>query len=576
VEAIDRHGPETGFVGTKQPGAALMRPVQKTNFKWRTPLMSRMTGGQAIVETLLRHSVDTVFGLPGAQIYGLFDALYERSDKIRVIGARHEQGCAYMALGYARSTGKPGIYSVVPGPGMLNTAAAMLTAYGCNAPVLCLTGQLPTAFFGKGRGHLHEMRDQLGTMKQLAKWAGRIEMPSEAPTIVATAFQQMASGRPGPAMIEMFWNHFTELAEMEIPSPYPRLAPPPVDTDKIATAVKLIQAARAPMIAVGGGAIEAAEHIRELANLLQAPVISLRNGRGIMSENEDLGLNIATGYPLWAETDLLIGIGTRLEMTGWRWGKPPAALKTIRIDIDPATLRQTPADVDIHADAADAARHLLSALRSANITSRNRLDRIRDVKTKILKDIQVVQPQIDYLKVVREVLPEEGFFVDDLSQVGFASWFGFPVYRPRSYISSGYQGTLGSGFGTALGVKVANPDKPVVSICGDGGFMFAVQELATAVQYKIGLVVVVFNNSGFANVRRDQQMRFDGHVIGAELQNPDFMKLAESFGLEGRRVASPSALKPVLEWALGLDAPVLIEVQTERGTEASPWPFIDH
>lgn len=538
--------------------------------------MPRMTGGEAIIATLLRHSVDTVFGLPGAQTYGLFDALHAESQSIRMVGARHEQGCAYMALGYARSTGRPGVYSVVPGPGMLNTSAALLTAYGCNAPVLCLTGQVPTAFFGRGRGHLHEMRDQLGTMRGLAKWAERIEHPAMASGLVAEAFQQMASGRPGPAALEMFWDKITERAEVEISAPLPQVAPPPVDPDRIDAAARLIRDARVPMILVGGGAVDAAPEVLELARMLEAPVVALRNGRGVVSEADDLGLNIASGFPLWASTDLLIGIGTRLEITGWRWGKPPAGLKSIRIDIDPTEARRVASDVDIIADAATATRALIGAARKSGVVASGRLGVIRAAKANTEKEIQAVQPQIDYLKVIRDVLPQDGFFVDDLSQVGFASWFGFPVYRPRSYISSGHQGTLGSGFGTALGVKVANPDKPVISVCGDGGFMFAVQELATAVQHGIGVVVVIFNNSSFANVRRDQQRRFDGHVIGADLVNPDFVKLAESFGVTASRVASPAELKPALEQAFAQAAPVLIEVMLERGMEASPWPFIDH
>jgi acetolactate synthase-1/2/3 large subunit len=541
--------------------------------EWEMP---GMTGGGAIVATLLRHSVDTVFGLPGAQIYGLFDALHAESARIRVVGARHEQGCAYMALGYARSTGRAGVYSVVPGPGMLNTAAALLTAYGCNAPVLCLTGQVPTAFFGRGRGHLHEMRDQLGTMRGLVKWAERIEHPVMAPGLVAQAFQQMLSGRPGPAALEMFWDRFTEQAEVEIQDPLLPLAPPPVDLDRIDAAVKLIRGARAPMILVGGGAIDAVREVRELAEMLEAPVVALRNGRGIVSEADDLGLNIASGHGLWQSTDLLIGIGSRLEISGWRWGRPPSGLKSIRIDIDPAEARRVASDVDIIADAALATRALVDAARRNKVVASGRLDAIRSAKAKTASEIEAVQPQIDYLKVIREVLPPDGFFVDDLSQVGFTSWFGFPVYRPRSYISSGYQGTLGSGFGTALGVKVANPDKPVISVCGDGGFMFAVQELATAVQYGIGVIVVVFNNSSFANVRRDQQRRFEGRVIGADLVNPDFVKLAESFGVAARRVGSPAELKPVLERAFAQADPMLIEVTVERGMEASPWPFIDH
>lgn len=538
--------------------------------------MALMTGGEAIVAGLLRHSVETVFGLPGAQIYGLFDGLYKASDRIKVIGARHEQGCAYMALGYARSTGRPGVYSVVPGPGMLNTSAALLTAYGCNAPVLCLTGQVPTAYFGRGRGHLHEMRDQLGTMRHLVKWADRIENAAMAPAMLAHAFHEMTSGRPGPAALEMFWNRFTETMEVEVDTP--SLAPfaPPVDLGRIEEAAALIRNATAPMIFVGGGAVDASAEVAELAELLGAPVVALRNGRGIVGEDRELGVNIASGFPLWKDTDLLIGIGTRLEITGWRWGKSPAGLKTIRIDIDPVEARRYPSDIDITADASVATRALLAAARKTVRSHPGRRDAIRRAKEETGRAIQTVQPQIDYLRVIRDVLPRDGFFVDDLSQVGFASWFGFPVYRPRSYISSGHQGTLGSGFGTALGVKVANPDKAVISVCGDGGFMFAVQELATAVQYNIAVAVIVFNNAAFANVRRDQQMRFEGHVIGAELVNPDFVRLAESFGVSASRVKSPDELKPALEKALAADRPVLIEVMVERGSEASPWPFIDH
>jgi len=179
-----------------------------------------------------------------------------------------------------------------------------------------------------------------------------------------------------------------------------------------------------------------------------------------------------------------------------------------------------------------------------------------------------------YLDVIRQVLPEDGYFVDEISQVGFTAWYGFPVYRPRSYVTAGHQGTLGSGFPSALGVKVAFPDKPVVSITGDGGFMFGVQELATAVKYGINLVTVVFNNNAYGNVRRDQMQAFDGRVIGSDLVNPDFVRLAESFGVEGRRATTPDELRRALEAALKADAPALIEVPVERGSEASPWEFL--
>ncbi|MNV28936.1 Acetolactate synthase [compost metagenome] len=172
------------------------------------------------------------------------------------------------------------------------------------------------------------------------------------------------------------------------------------------------------------------------------------------------------------------------------------------------------------------------------------------------------------------MLPRDGFFIEEISQVGFTSIFGFPVYKPRTLVTSGHQGTLGFGFPTALGVKAAHPDKAVVSICGDGGFMFAAQELATAVQYKLNLVTIVFNNNAFGNVYRDQQESFGGRLLGSELVNPDFVKFAESFGVQAHRVNSPAQLRPVLEHAFAADKPVLIEVTVPRGGDTSPWPFL--
>ncbi|GGG37039.1 hypothetical protein GCM10010964_26090 [Caldovatus sediminis] len=543
-----------------------------------------MTGGEAIVAQLRRHGVDTVFGLPGAQVYGLFDA-FARSPGLRVIGARHEQACGYMAFGHARSTGRPSAYAVVPGPGVLNTAAALLTAFGCNAPVLCLTGQVPGPYLGRGRGHLHEMPDQLATLRGLVKWAERIEHPAQAPHLVARAFQEMGSGRPGPAALEMPWERFTETAEVAPLDPLPPHPRPPLDTDALDRAARLVAAARAPMIFVGGGAQHAGAEVLELAERMGAPVVSFRSGRGVVDDDHPLGLTIAAAYRLWRTTDLILGIGTRLEVPGWRWGWNPAGrepwrppgLKTIRIDIDPAEFRRLPADVAVLADAAEGARGLAEALRRAGHAGppAGRRAAIAEAKAWAAREILSVRPLIDYLRVIRAVLPRDGFFCEELTQIGFASWYGFPVHEPRTYVSSGYQGTLGAGFPTALGVKVAHPDRPVVSVCGDGGFLFAVQELATAVQHGIGLTTLVFNNSAYGNVRRDQRTAFGGRVVAADLHNPDFVRLADSFGARAARVASPEALRPVLERALGDDAvPWLIEVEIPRDSEADPWRFI--
>jgi len=536
--------------------------------------MSLSSGGEAIVSGLVAHGVDTVFGLPGAQIYGLFDAFHQQ--QLKVIGARHEQACGYMAFGYARSTGRPGVFSVVPGPGVLNAGAALLTAFGCNEPVLCLTGQVPTQFLGKGRGHLHEMPDQLATLRTFVKWAERIEYPGAAPVGVARAFQEMLSGRRGPVSLEMPWDVFTQRTETgpaEVFDPFP--APPP-DPDRIDAAAALIAASRTPMIFVGSGAIHARDEILELAELIDAPVVAFRSGRGIVSNAHELGITMAAAYRLWPKTDLMIGIGTRLELpTMSRWPYRPDGQRCVRIDIDPSEMRRFTPDAAVVADAKAGTKDLLAAVRKHSYRKTSvRRTTIRDASAAAHKEIQQVQPQMAYLNILRDVLPPNAIVTDELSQVGFASWYGFPIYQPRTFITSGYQGTLGSGFPTALGAKVAHPDTPVVAISGDGGFMFGVQELATAVQFKIGVVVLVFNNNAYGNVRRDQRERFDGRVVAADLVNPDFIKLAESFGVGAVRVTSPDAFRPALEQALANGGPYLIDIEVPRDSEASPWAFI--
>lgn len=532
------------------------------------------TGGEALVDALQAHGVDTVFGLPGAQTYGLFDALHRAQPAMRTVGARHEQACSYMAFGHARSTGRPAVCTVVPGPGILNAGAGLLTAWGANERVLCLTGQVPTAFLDRGRGHLHEMADQLGTAAGFTKSVARIEHPALAPGLVAEAFRQMRQGRPGPALLEMPWDVFTQRAAVLPVAPYDGPLAPPPDSDVAAAAARLIAGSRFPMIFVGGGAQDAAESIRELAELLDAPVVGFRSGRGVVGDSHALGANIVAAWRLWPKTDLVIGIGTRLEVPGWRWPWRPAGQQSIRLDIDPVEMRRAPPDIALVADADAGARALLAALRRLTVQRGDRRAAIREARDAAESDIQSIQPQVAFLRAIREVLPEDGLITDEISQMGFTSWYGFPVYRPRTFISSGYQGTLGSGFPTALGVKVAHPDKPVVAMCGDGGFMFAVQELATAVQSGIGVVTLVFNNDAYGNVRRDQRERFAGRVLGSDLRNPDFMKLAEAFGVRSERVATPEGLRKSLSRALATGEPWLIEVPVPRDSESDPWRFL--
>jgi acetolactate synthase-1/2/3 large subunit len=285
---------------------------------------------------------------------------------------------------------------------------------------------------------------------------------------------------------------------------------------------------------------------------------------------------MAAAYRLWPTTDLMIGIGTRLELpTMSRWPYRPDGLKSVRIDIDPVEMRRYPPDVAVISDSKGGTRELAAAIaRAGHRKTSGRRAEIREATAAAQQEIQKVQPQMAYLNILREVLPDNAIVTDELSQVGFASWYGFPIYEPRTFITSGYQGTLGSGFPTALGAKIANPDKPVVAITGDGGFMFGVQELSTAVQFNIGVVTLVFNNNSYGNVRRDQRTRFDGRVVAADLVNPDFVKLAESFGVAASRVTAPDHFRPALEKALAAGKPYLIAVEVPRDSEVTPWTFI--
>jgi acetolactate synthase-1/2/3 large subunit len=544
-------------------------------------MSERLTGGEAIVRAVLARGVDTVFALPGVQTYPIMDALQRAGDGVRVIGPRHEQTAAYMATGYAKATGRPGVYSVVPGPGVLNSGAALCTAVAVNAPVLLLTGQVPSPFLGRGRGHLHELPDQAATLRSFIKWAGRAPRAAAAPALVDEAFRQMLGGRPGPVALEMCWDTMAEMTPVEFAPLAPLPAPPEPDEAAISEAVALLAEARRPMIMVGAGAQHAAPEVLALAEALGAPVTAFRGGRGVVAEDHALGAGSAAAWELWPDTDVLIGIGSRCEMQSMRWtgmmqvaDRLASPRKLIRIEIEPEELLRLKPDVGIVADAATGTRALAEAVAKAVRPDGGAPERIREAEATARARIEAVQPHVAYLDVIRAVLPRDGILVKDICQAGFASYFAWPVYQPRTYLTSGYQGNLGHALPTALGAKVGCPDKAVVTITGDGGFMFAAQELSTAAQHGIGLVTVVFKNQAYGNIRRDQMTLFEGRTITCDLPELDYVKLAEAQGVAGYRASSPAGLQPVLEKAIADDAPALIEVAVDPDTEVTPWPYI--
>ncbi len=523
--------------------------------------MTRMTGGQALVKSITAHGVDTIFGLPGVQLDWFFNALHDEGNNIRVINSRHEQGVAYMAHGYAQSTGKVGAFAVVPGPGVLNTTAALSTSLAANVPVLCVTGQIPSGHIGRGHGQLHEIPDQLAILRGLTKWAERIDHPTHAPAKVAEAFRQLRTGRPQPVALEMPLDQLAGSCDVDLLEAATAYARPPVDDDAVAKAAALLAKAKAPMIFVGSGALACGEAVEALAEMIQAPVVGNRMGRGILSNRHPLSLTHFAAHKLWETADVVLAVGSRLQQPRMNWGTDDG-LKIIHVDIDPVEINRIAApDVAIVGDAQDIMPALVNSVGKLAPARASRADEMMAVKGEVhalLED--KLAPQMSWIKVLREGLDDDGIYVDELTQVGYVSRVAMPIYHPRTFLTSGYQGTLGSGLATAIGAKIAYPDRQVLSINGDGGFMYNVQELATAVKYNVAVVAIVFADGAYGNVRRMQQNLYDNRTIASDLTNPDFVALAESFGCAAYRAETPEELAKTLPEAFKQSVPVVIEV----------------
>jgi acetolactate synthase-1/2/3 large subunit len=531
--------------------------------------LAKLNCAEIVIKTMLANGVDTLYCLPGVQNDDFFDALV-LTGGMRPIHTRHEQATAYMALGAALASGRPQAYCVVPGPGFLNTTTPLATAQSLCAPVLAISGQIYEQHIGKGIGFLHEIPDQLGIMKRLTKWAGHIDGPEDAGPKIREAFRQLLSGVPQPVGIECGWNMWRRSAEVAFDDEPARRDMPAVDEDAVEAAAKLLGRAKNPMLVVGGGALGAAEEVRALAEMLQAPVIAYRTGLGVLDHRHYLSHRVPTGYRLWKQADVVVGIGTRLQQQ-LDWGSD-SELAIIHLDIDPSRIgRMRKADVGIVADAAEGLRALLARLGRHASARASRADEMAVLKSELAEELASLAPQKAWIDAIRAELPEDGILVEELTQISYASRLVYPVYGPRTYLTTGYQGTLGWGLPTALGAKVAMPDRVVVSVSGDGGFMFGVQELATAAKHGIAIVALVFTDDAYGNVRRMQQDSYQGRVVASDLANPDFVKLGESFGLRSMRAEDPAALRSAMSEAIRANEPCVIEIPV--GAFPDPWRF---
>jgi acetolactate synthase-1/2/3 large subunit len=530
--------------------------------------MPLMTTAEATVDALLRHGIDTIFALPGVHNDHLFDAIHRSEGRMKVIHTRHEQTAAYMALGAALATGRPQPFAVVPGPGLLNASAALLTAYATGAPVIALVGQIPSDAIDRGWGHLHEIHDQLGLLRHLTKYAARIGGAHEAHAKVGEAIRAATGGRMRAVALECAIDTWGRRGVAVLDASGP-LAPPPIDETALERAAELLSAARRPIIVAGGGALAASAELLAVAERLGAPVVTYRRGRGVIPTTHPLAASFPVGHRLWKDADAVLAVGTRLHYQQSTWGTDPD-LKIVRLDIDPEeAFRYRRPDCSVIADAASALSALLPLLPAENRSPR---PEIAEAKAWFAERLTRQEPQMGFLHAIRAALPADGIVVEDVTQIGFVGRLAFEVEAPRLYLSGGYQDNLGWAYGTALGVQAALPDRAVVAICGDGGFMYQAQELATAMRHGLPVVAIVFDDGAFGNVRRIQEQQYGNRVIASDLYNPDFVRYAESFGAGAYRARAADELEGALRTALAARRPALIHVPV--GAMPSPWDML--
>ena len=525
-----------------------------------------------VVEGMRLAGIRQLFCIPGVQNDDLFDVLVDARPWLEIIVARHEQGAAYMAMGAAQVTGRPSACSVVPGPGVLNASAALTSACGGGARVLAVVGQIPTWALGRGYRVLHELDDQPAVLAQVTKHVASVRDTAGAVGRVQAALDALVSGTPRPVAIEVPADLWAQDAPGAVAPPVVTMpVPDPAALDR---AVDLLAGAQRPLVWVGGGAQDAAPAVRRLAELLQAPVSTRRMGHGVMDADDPLFAPLPLAHDLWAGVDVVLGIGTRLEFPLLQWGRQGVTL--VQVNTDAAELdRHRIGAVGLHGDAAAVVPLLVERLeeRLAGNPRPDQRAAMADRRAAYAASIAHLQPQLGFLAALAQALPADAVLVEDVTQVTFAAHIAYPFRHPRTFLSTGFAGTLGSAVATAIGAKAAAPDRAVVALTGDGGFLFTATELASAVQHGIASVTVVFDDGAYGNVQRIQRERFGpGRTIASTLVNPDVVAFARSFGCYAERVDGPDGLGAALARALAHGGPAVLHVPV--GTMPSPWPFL--
>jgi acetolactate synthase-1/2/3 large subunit len=530
-----------------------------------------LTGGQLLIAQLRREGVRHVFGIPGVQLDWAVEALRESVGAVDFIVPRHEQTATYMADGYARTTGREGVSMVVPGPGVLNALSGLATAYATSSRTLFIAGQIPSFAIGRGHGMLHEIPNQTAILKSLTKWHAIARNPGEVASLVNEAFAELRSGHPRPVALEVPPDVLQGQSDASLHERAAFHAVMPA-RDEIDRAVALLRGARFPVIQAGGGAAaaQAGEALLDIAERLQAPVILTEGARGLLPSSHPLVLTGLGGRAVFPHADVVLAIGTRFLDAEAKPIHSDPRCRFIYANLDPLHFSLPRREgIAVMGDA----RLTAQALAAALLDLPSRISRHEDIaRVKQWCDVQIrcVQPQSDYVDALRHALPADAIVVSELTQIGYFANVAFPMQLPGSYLTPGFQGTLGYGFPTSLGAAIGNPRRRVVSLNGDGGFGWSMQELSTAVRYRLNLTVVVFADGRFGNVQRIQRRTF-GQEFCTEVFNPDFQALAAAFGIPFRRVACAAEFGEIIA-ATPDQGPLLIEVQV--GEMPSPWALI--
>ena len=523
------------------------------------------TLGMHLVDVLEAYGVDTVFGIPGVHTVELYRGLH--GSGIRHVTPRHEQGAGFMADGYARVSGKPGVCLIITGPGLTNIATAVGQAYADSIPMLVISGVNAVGNMGSGAGHLHELPDQRQLMAQITAFSHTVLKPDELEPAIARAFAVFASARPRPVHIEipldLMDRYASQLPAVRPVVPTSRPSPAP---DAIDAAAELARKAKRPVIVAGGGAIDAGAELRALAERLDAPVVMTVNARGLLPLGHPLGVSgsagIAGSFELLGEADLVVAIGTEMGPTDfdlYGTGRPVLGGPLVRIDIDPSQLfRGYQPAVAIVSDATAGAAALAGAVpqRTAGDGAR-RASRAMGEAEKSLNPMMTAG--LHLMDVVRDTLPE-AILIGDSTQPAYAGCLAYAAPAPRSWFcsSTGF-GTLGYALPAAVGASVAAPARPAVCIIGDGGLQFTLPELGSAREIDAPLIVLVWNNRGYGEIKSYMISRQIAPV-GVDIHTPDFVAIARAYGWRAQNLDRPDRLADTLVEARASGQPTLVVV----------------